>query len=156
MGLREDIRTEPVESLPLRKAVTVDPTTAVRRVVACMKEAQLGCVFVVDDRQRPVGKFTERLLIRLLVHDTSMLDDPIEKHMIPVGRCVKLDDRIADVIDEMQQTGVRFVCVVDRDGKVVSLAGQRSVMEYLADHFPRQVKVQMMESKLYMDQREGA
>jgi hypothetical protein len=44
---------------------------------------------------------------------------------------------------------------VDRDGKPIGLTGQKGVIEFIVEHFPRQVKVQMMRSKLYMDAREG-
>jgi hypothetical protein len=32
--------------------------------------------------------------------------------------------------------------VVDEEGKVTALAGQKSLMEYVAEHFPGQVMVQ--------------
>ncbi len=156
MGLRSDIRNELVSTLPLREPVLVAPTTVVRDAVGRMKQAHLGCVFVVDSEMRPLGKFTERQMIRVLVQNLGGMDEPIKNHMIPIGRCMRLDDRIADVVEEMQESGVRFVCVVDGSGAVIRLAGQRSVMEYIAEHFPRQIKVQMMEAKLHMDQREGA
>ena len=156
MGLREDVREEPVSALPLRAPVLVASATSVRETVDQLKRSQLGCAFVVDRDQRPLGKFTERQLLRILADNPRGLDDPIDQHMMSVGTCVGLQSRIADVIDEMQKSGGRFVCVVDDDGRAVSLAGQRSVMEYIADHFPHQVKAQLMDSKLYMDQREGA
>ena len=68
-----------------------------------------------------------------------------------------LDFGIAKVLDAMQNHGMRFVIVLDDDGKAIALTGQRGMMEYIADHFPRQVKVHMIDdAKLYMDQREGA
>lgn len=156
MGLREDIQTDPVSALPLRPPVTCALDDTVRDAVAAMKRAQLGCVFVIDEDRKPIGKFTERLMIQLLATDPSRLDVPIREHMTELQNCVKLDAPIAAVVEAMQTTGVRFVCVVDADGRIANLTGQRSVMEYITEHFPRQIKSQMMEAKLFMDQREGA
>lgn len=156
MGLREDIQNDPVSDLPLRPPVTCGPDDPVREAIARMGRSQLGCVFILDGDRRPIGKFTERLLIQLLATDPASLDAPIREHMTELQSCVRLDDPVAAVIDAMQITGVRFVCVVDNDGRIANLTGQRSVMEYITEHFPRQIKSQMMEAKLYMDQREGA
>ena len=56
------------------------------------------------------------------------------------------------------QEGAKVVIgdVLDDEGRPVGLTGQKGVMEYIAEHFPRQGKVQLMESKLHMDHREGA
>lgn len=156
MGLREDVSREPVSVLPMRQLVRIRPGTRVRLAVAQMQQTQVGSVIVVDEQDRPTGRFTERLLVRLLASDPSQLDDPIENHMTEVGACVKTTDPIVCVIECMQQSNQRFVCVTDERGQICGLTGQKSVMEYIAEHFPRQVKVQLMESKLHMDHREGA
>ena len=156
MSLRKAIRSEPISTLTLRKPVLVSPTMSTRDVVARMKEARIGCAFVVDKNNHPIGKFTERLLIRMLHNNPAMLDEPVDNLDIPLEGCVRLSDPISKVIDYMQDTGLRFVCVVDECGCVVGLTGQRGVMEYIAEHFPRQIKAQLMEAKLHMDQREGA
>jgi CBS domain-containing protein len=156
MGLREDFRREPVSSMPLRTPVLVEPTMSTRDVLAKMKKASIGCAFIIDQDGRPIGKFTERLLVRLLHRQPALLDKPINQHEIPLQGCVCLTDPISRVVDFMQDTGLRFVCVVDENGRVVGLTGQKGVLEYIAERFPRQIKVQLMESKLYMDQREGA
>lgn len=157
MGLRENIDMEPVSALPIRELIQVLPDSTVRQVLAKMREKHLGCVVVVNEYGAPLGQFTERLLIRLLIDGDGNLDQPVSNLMIDVRGCVKQSDPIRKVIDYMQDTGLRFVCVTDDQGKrPIGLTGQKGVMEYIADHFPRAVKSQLMESKLYMDEREGA
>jgi CBS domain-containing protein len=112
---------------------------------------------VVDEKGRPLGKFTEHRLLVLLVNDSQALIRPLKDVMVKDWAEVKLTDPIAKVLDAMQNHGMRFVVVVDDDGVATHLTGQRGMMEYIADHFPRQVKVHMIDdAKLYMDQREGA
>ncbi len=157
MGLREDIMTETVDQMPLRQAVTVSPEISAVEAISLMRETQLGCVFVVDDFGRPIGKFTEREVLKL-VCDCVPLDGPVENHIVPIPDCgcVKMTDPIAKVLKGMQETRLRFLCVVDDKGKVVALTGQKGLMEYITEHFPRQIKVQVMDSKLHMNSREGA
>ena len=157
MGLREHIMNETVDELPLRRAVTVTPETTATEAIELMRESKLGCVFVVDEQGRPTGKFTERQVLKLICGCVP-LDEPVGKHAvtIPACGCVKLTDPVAKVLHGMQQTRLRFLCVVDDAGKVVGLTGQKGLMEYVAEHFPRQIKVQMMTSKMHMSKREGA
>lgn len=156
MGLRQNILTAPVSELDLRKIATVKPDTTVRQAVATMREHQLGCVIVVDSLGKPIGKFTERQVTKLLLDDTSKLDEPIKNHMLASADPVRDTDSIAGMVSKMQVGNLRFICVTNAQGKATALAGQKSLMEYIADHFPRQIKVQRMRSKIFMDEREGA
>ncbi len=156
MGLRQNILTDPVSELDLRKVVTVKTETPVRQAAALMREHQLGCVIVVDSHGKPVGKFTERKIIRLMVDDPTQMDQPVKNFMIPSADPVRDTDSIAAMVSKMQVGNLRFLCVVDAQNKAVALSGQKGLMEYIADHFPRQIKVQRMKSKIFLDEREGA
>jgi predicted transcriptional regulator len=156
MGLQKSINEETVGDLPLLKPICVEPSVTVREAIQMMRDRKLGCVIVKDENRKPQGMMSERHLIKLLPNGQAFLDDPVEKHMSELWASVGESESIAMVIHKMQYHGIRFLCVVDDQGKVVGQTGQKGVMRYIAEHFPHQVKVQMMESKLYMDQREGA
>ena len=117
---------------------------------------RLGCAIVVDEAGAPLGTFTEEVLIRLLVATPDALDQRVGDHMSDVWACVKTSDPIASVLDVMQSKGLRFVCVTDEAGHVQALTGQRGLMEYIAEHFPRQVMVQRVGGKPFTEHREGA
>ncbi len=157
MGLREYITHETVADLPLRQALTVKPDTSVRQAIQLMRKHQLGCVFVVDDQGRPLGKFNERQVLKL-VRNCVSLDEPVGEHVVqlPEEGIVRMNTPVAEALFGMRQARLRFICVVDDEGKVSALTGQKGLMEYVTEHFPRQVKVQMMSSKLHMNTREGA
>jgi hypothetical protein len=70
--------------------------------------------------------------------------------------CVKQSDPIVNVLLAMQAQNVRFVCVLDDEGRAVALTGQKGLMEYIADHFPGQIMVQRIGCAPYIQQREGA
>ena len=157
MGIYQKLMLEPVDAMELRNLISVQPAATVRDAIAKMKQNRLGCVAVVDPEGRPVGKFTERLVMRLLLKDClTTLDEPISQHMVTPWATVTRQDTVAHLIDCMESNRLRFVCVVDSEGRAEALVGQKGVIRFLADQFPREVKVQMMTAKQHMDQREGA
>jgi predicted transcriptional regulator len=156
MGLQQDLRKEPVANLALREAILVESSVSVREAVRRMKRKRLGCVIVVSDDGRPEGTCTEEELIHLLVERPQGLDEPVRMHLSAEWAVVGRDDPIARVLEAMQSKNLRFVCVTDREGRAVALTGQKGLMEYIAEHFPRQVMVQRVGGKLAMDEREGA
>ncbi len=157
MGLREDITHETIADLHLRPILTAKPDVSVRQAIQMMRDEKLGCVYVIDDDGRPLGKFNERQVLRL-VHSCGSLDEPVGNYIVnvPSEGLLKLSDPISKLMNVMSTARLRFVCVVDDEGKVKALTGQRGLMEYITEHFPRLVKVQMMASKLHMNEREGA
>lgn len=155
MGLKENLASEPVRRLNLRPAVIVPPEASVREGVVAMRNAHLGCVVIAGEDHKPVGMFTESILRQLLAEDPSAIDAPIGERAASKFPWVTLDDPIQTVLDAMQANNTRFICVVDTEGRVCALTGQKGLMEYVAEHFPRQVMVQRIGSPCARE-REGA
>ena len=155
MGLKENLASEPVRRLNLRPAVIVPPEATVREGVVAMRNAHLGCVIVAGEDHKPVGMFTESILRQLLAESPQAIEEPIGERAAQQFPWVALDDPIQTVLDAMQANNTRFICVVDSDGRVCALTGQKGLMEYVAEHFPRQVMVQRIGSPC-TSEREGA
>ena len=155
MGLHQDILNQPVSALELRDVILMDRKDTVRDALSRMRAKKLGCVVAVDDQGKPLGKFTERLLVRLLLNHPDVLDHAVGDHLADHWDCVKRTDPITNLIEVMKTKKLRFVVVLDEQGLPVSLTGQKGVMEYIVDHFPRPVLVQRMTSEFFTDQREG-
>jgi CBS domain-containing protein len=156
MGLYENMQNEPVSRLALRDPVTASLNDTIRDVVGKMREKDLGCVIVVDEDRKPLGMFTESMLTQLVARDLAALEEPLERHIAERWPWVKLSDPIALVLEAMSLKNVRFLCVVDDDGRLAGLTGQKGLMEYVAEHFPRQVMVQRIGGTPYTHEREGA
>lgn len=157
MGLQQDIHQESVSNLNLRPVIRVMATSSVMQAVAKMRDKKLGCVVVVDEYDKPLGRFTERDLVRVLAQSPANIAQPVARFMTPTELCVRVTDPIDRVFSRMENYGRRFICVSNEDGsKMVGLTGQKGLMEYIADHFPRQIKVQEIDAKLYLDEKEGA
>ena len=156
MGLHENIQQETVSRLALRTPVTTAPTGTVRDAVQKMHEVNLGCIIVIDEDRKPVGQFTEAMLVQLIRQNPEQLNEPLVDHMATQWPWVKLTDPIADVLEALETKNIRFLCVVDTDGRLAGLAGQKGLMEYVAEHFPGQVNVQRIGQEPYTQHREGA
>ena len=156
MGLQENFRNEQISQLAIREPITVQSTSSVSDTVSLMRDRDLGCAFVVDDAGKLIGVFTESMLTELLSHGHVELDEPIENRMAKRCAWVTKTDPIVDILDAMQMKNLRFLCVVDEQGRVVGLTGQRGLMEYVADSFPGQVLVRKIGQSPYLSEREGA
>ena len=142
--------------LALRKPVVASAEATVREGILQMRERELGCVIIVDDEQRPLGIFTEGMLRQMIVGKPAAIEEPLCDHMNRKVQWVRLTDPIAKVLQSMQVEKTRFVGVMDSEGRLVGLTGQKGLMEYVAEHFPQQVMVQRIGGPPHIAEREGA
>lgn len=155
MGLAEKFSMTPVADLNLREMPFVESSASVREVVQTLREADLGCALVVDDGE-PAGLFTEGMLRESFAKNPGVVDEPITEHMASPFPKVYADDTADMVLAALETNNTRFICVVDRDEHVVGLTGQKGLMEFVAEEFPRQVMVQRVGEPSSTSQREGA
>jgi len=139
MGLQEKLQVEPVTNLNIRTPIAVTPTTTVRKAITKMRDGGLGCAIVVGTDKKPAGVFTEAMLRHLLLRSPRFANQPIGEHMATTFAWVKETDPVGRVVDAMDAKNIRFVVVVDEDGKLAGLTGQKGIMEYVAEQFHREV-----------------
>ena len=156
MGLKENLQSETVSSLPLREAIAVESATLLRAAIASMRAKQLGCAVIVAQGGRPVGIFTERSVLDVIVQGTSLDDHVVGDYADPLFRLGSHREPIANVWEAILREGYRFICVTDAAGQLIGLTGQRGLAEYVAEHFPQQIMVQRLGGKPWIHQREGA
>ncbi len=156
MALIDKLRTAPVKELHLRSALCVEPNQKISAVIEAMRQANLGCAIVVDGENKLVGMFTEGIVRDQIAANPGFIEDRVAEHMASTFPRVKLDDTVDLVLDAMHANNTRFLCVVDDDGCVRGLTGQKGLMEFIAEHYPRQVMVQYVGGPKLPDQREGA
>lgn len=154
----QEILSHSVSSLPLRDLVAVTPDTPVREVLDKLRAKRLGCAAVVDKDGKPLGVFTEKLVTRTVCECPGFIHDAVGNHLEDTWAAVTAKEPVAAVLRTLRMKGLRFVCVIDQEGKAVSLTGQKGLMEYLAQYFPRHV--QMMVHRIGREaisaRREGA
>lgn len=156
MGLRDDLLNEPVSSLAISAGVRFPPTAPVRAAVAAMRDHGEGCVIVVDDRGQPEGQFTEHQIAELIISRPGFLDEPISRHMGDAWAKIALTEPITNLIHRLQDYRLRYMVVVDGDGKAAGVIGQTALMDFISEYFPLQVKTQAMAANMSIESREGA
>ena len=156
MGLREEFLHEPVSELNIMPGVVLPGSATVRQAIEQMRANNQGCVIVVDEQGMPEGKFTEHQLAGLITDQPRFMDTTIGQHVRDAWAKMNRAEPIAILVHRLQTYGIRHVIVVDEEGKPLGVVGQRAVMEYIADYFPRAVKVQEMDAKVAIEDREGA
>ncbi|MEM8864897.1 MAG: CBS domain-containing protein [Planctomycetota bacterium] len=155
MKLYESLASEHVTELALRKPVLCTGDVTVRAAIQRMQAAKLGCAIIVDADHRPIGIFTESMLTQLLVNDPAAVDGPVSARMSEQCPVVHETNSVSRVLQALQRENTRFLAVVNHEGRVTGLTGQKGLMEYVADHFPQQVLVQRVGSPPPKE-REGA
>lgn len=156
MGLYENMRSETVRRLALREPVVVPENATVRDAITAMRQQKLGCAILVNSQRVPVGLFPESELTRLLHENPAVVGEPLTKYALKDWPSVKLSDPIVQVLEALESENVRFLVVVDEQGQLAGLTGQKGLMEYVAEHFPGQVIVQRIGGNPYPVEREGA
>jgi CBS domain-containing protein len=157
MGLKHNLQYDLVGDLPIRDVVIVDETTPVRDVIAALRVRRLGVAIVVDAAGHPLGSFTERTILDVLLRDPAAIQrDTVGPHVYRKTVFLTKKDPLAAVWDAVVHRGMRFVGVVDENGTVIGVTGQKGLSEYIAEHYPQQVMVQRIGGKPGLEQREGA
>ena len=155
--LRQNLQSECVSELPCREAILIRPDTSVRQAAEILQSKKLGCAVVVDAEGKPIGIFTERTLIDLLLLQPDNLGKILVRdHLEKEWFCVRSTDPISAVLDLIQNRGARFICELDENGRAKGLTGQKGLSEYIAEYFPGQVMVQRIGGQPGMESREGA
>ena len=153
--LHQNLRAETVERLPLRDAILLAPDATAAEAAAQMRSQHLGCAIVVDAQGEPLGFFTERTLIELLLAGQSLDRAAVRDYLYPDWYAAHLTDPIATVATAVVDHGARFVCVLDAEDKPRALTGQRGLAEYVADHYPGHVMTQRIGAPAPLHEREG-
>lgn len=131
---------EPIKSLPRRAGrVAVPLGTTIGQAARIMKEHRVGCV-LVEDGGKLIGIFTERDILTKLVgtgYDPAKV--AVDGVMTRNPETLTPEDPIAFALQQMSVGGFRHVPLVDADGHPVGILSVKDVVDYLTEHFPKEI-----------------
>ena len=131
---------EPIKNLHRRADhVAVRPGTTIGEAARIMKEYRVGCV-LVEGEGKLLGIFTERDILTKLVgtgYDPAKVQ--VDEVMTRDPETLTSDDPIAFAMQRMSVGGFRHVPLVDPNGRPVGILSVKDIVDYLAEHFPREV-----------------
>ncbi len=139
-AIDERLFREPIKILHLRAGrVAVPLGTTIGQAARVMKERRIGCV-LVEDGGKVVGIFTERDILTKLVgtgYDPAKVQ--VDGVMTRNPETLTSEDPIAFAMQIMSVGGFRHVPLVDADRRPVGILSVKDIVDYLVEHFPREV-----------------
>ena len=136
--IEEIIRSDSIRSMDIEPVPSVPSTDRLGDVVEAMQKRRVAAV-VVTDEARVIGIFTERDLLNRIVGLSLNEDVLISEVMTRNPRTLSPDDRIADAVRLMTEQGYRHIPLVDPDGRNVGMISARDIVEFIADHYPKEI-----------------
>jgi len=115
---------QPLRSLLRGDPVICDETFTVRAALERMNEAHVGGIVIVDARQRPVGIFTERDLLRAM--PAVDLGAPIARLMVPEPLSLPAHTPSYEAALMMVEHRIRHVLVTDEE-RLIGVVSERAL-----------------------------
>jgi signal-transduction protein with cAMP-binding, CBS, and nucleotidyltransferase domain len=139
-GIDASLFAEPIKNLNRRAGhVAVPPETTIGQAARIMKEHRVGCV-LVEDVGKLIGIFTERDILTKLVgtgYDPARVR--VDGVMTRDPETLTPEDPIAFALERMSVGGFRHVPLVDAEGRAVGILSVKDIVDYLAEHFSREI-----------------
>ena len=110
-----------VEAILDRKVVTVDRDHTVLRAARLMRDHNVGCIVVVDDKRRPIGMVTDRDIAVKAVAAGLDLESAVDEVMSSPVYAVSENSLIFDTLREMARRHVHRMPVINRHKKLVGI-----------------------------------
>lgn len=133
----------PASILSTRKPIVLSPQASVTDAIRAMQREHRGCVLISEDGSHHaplVGIFTERdVLLKIVDRGRNPAVLPLSEVMSQDLERLSEDSSVAWVLNRMSAGGFRHVPVVDRKGHPVTVISVRDVVDFLVDHFPREI-----------------
>jgi CBS-domain-containing membrane protein len=125
----------PVTDIMSRDVVCGRPEVGVMTLARLMTEHRIGCVPIVDDRDRPRGVVTRFDLVEALCRTPAGLATLTAKDvMMPLA--ISLHDRatVAHATALMAREDLHHILIVDAEGVLVGVVSSRDLACWLADN----------------------
>jgi CBS domain-containing protein len=137
------ILKQPMSVLPQRSPLCFSRDQFVSEAMHAMQKEHRGCVLVTEagGPDSPlVGIFTERdVLYRIIDRGRNPATLPLAEVMTRSPDALLSNATVAFVLNRMAVGGFRHVPVVNQDDHPVAIISVRDVVEFLVEHFPREI-----------------
>jgi CBS domain-containing protein len=127
LAAEQQSMNSPLSAIISKKPISVTPETTIRQVVEVMVAGHVGSMVVVDDRQRPVGIFTQSDAMKRILLPGLSLDGPISSVMSNHPHALSDHAHVYDAALAMAMHSVRHVLAVDEEGKLQGVVSERDL-----------------------------
>lgn len=130
-----------VDAILKRDVVTVDRDHTILSCARRMRDSGVGCVVVVDERNRPVGIVTDRDIV---VKSTAALiepSEPVDTIMSTPVFAVGQDLLVFDLLRELAARKLQRVVVVDEKKTLIGMVNVNDVLLLLTSEMANVAEV---------------
>jgi len=138
-----------IESIMTEELLKVNPDDTLITTIGRMTVEKKSCILVVSD-ERPVGIFTERDIVKLLLKNTPM-DMPVKDICTLNIIYVTHTTLLYDALKIMAERRIRHLVVVDDKLKLKGIVTQTNIINLLQENIARVIKDQLQSFKESLD-----
>ena len=104
-----------------------------REAFGIMKDKTIGSVVVIDGEGGLAGLFTERDILALVAdQDAAAADRPVREFMTRDPETTTLTSKLAEVIHRLTVSDLRYLPILDEEGRPVSIVSARDLVDFLS------------------------
>lgn len=119
-------------------ALIVSPQESIQATIERMRSAGEGCALIASGGKL-TGVFTERDVLTRVLAKGVKLSDPVSAVMTPDPVTIRPDAPVGEVLQKMDEGGLRHLPIVQSDGTIDGIVSVRSLINYLVEYFPESV-----------------
>ena len=129
--IEQSLREDGVEKLNPAGAISVPESATVKTALEVMREKRIGCVLATNTEGKLTGIFTERdALTRVAGEDLDPADTVVRELMTRDPETIKPDHPLAHVLHLMVVGDLRYLPLVDEDGRPSGIIGSSDLIEH--------------------------
>jgi CBS domain-containing protein len=130
--LEQSLSEDKIEALNPVGAVSVAEDTSLDAAVRTMRERNIGCLLVTDRGGKLCGILTERDLVNKVAGRIEDLTaHTVSPFMTPRPETVRADHLIAHALQRMMVSDLRYLPLVDDEGRPKEIISSRDIVRYL-------------------------
>lgn len=121
-----------IGSLCSKKPILIDRDASIQSAAKLMKERNVGSLVVMsgeDGASKPVGLLTDRDIALKLFSKGISAESPVEKIMSKGVHSTRSDTGIAEVVDQMEKSGVRRILVQDEKHRLCGVVSADDILQ---------------------------
>jgi CBS domain-containing protein len=138
LNAETSLKLEKIRHLDLREFSAVESGTPVRDVVEQLRHERHNCALVMKAGDL-IGIFTDRDVLRKIVTNPAVWDQPIDEYMTAQPTTAQPDEAADEALRMMNSGHFRNVPVLDDSGHVLGNVTHYAFIKFLADQFPREI-----------------
>jgi CBS domain-containing protein len=140
--IERNLTEDKVETLNPEAVVSVTEDTPLDVAVQTMRDAKIGCLLVTDRARKLSGILTERDLVNKVAGKVEDLaTHTVSRFMTHRPETVQADHPLAYALQRMMVSDLRYLPLVDDQGRPKGIISSRDIINYLTHVLTRQSSI---------------